>query len=159
MTAICTNCNEPVPEFEHTCGACGTFYEYQNVRASREKTETDALHSRFETALASARARGIEARFEEFVAAAANSQAVVCRPLGIVQVSLSPPYTALTSYYRQVESKQRTPESNIWDRTRPAVDDMLFPYYKNDIVFGALSLNKLARLIHAEARTGLTTVA
>ena len=33
------------------------------------------------------------------------------------------------------------PEDNRWDRTRPIVDQMLFPYYSDEITFAALTLN------------------
>lgn len=102
--------------------------------------EKAALAHRLEVAQVSARARKCEEILGEFGRAVTKSKAVICRSLSVVQRLMSSDSELYASFYQQVGSDLRLPESNKWDRGREAIDATLFPHYHAEIVFGALTL-------------------
>jgi hypothetical protein len=65
----------------------------------------------------------------------------VCRPLAQLNEILSSDNQLYATFYQNVQANSRLPQDNEWDRIRQAVDALLFPYYYEDIRFGALSLD------------------
>jgi hypothetical protein len=70
-----------------------------------------------------------------------KSKVVICRSLSVIQTLMSDENQLYNTFYQQVGSQSRIPLDNSWDRGRVAVDGTLFPYYQENMVFGALSLD------------------
>lgn len=81
-------CEANIPDHEDRCPGCGTPVEVPNVRAARKREEREALARRLDEEETAARQRGCEEIIERFRDAISRSQAVLIRPLGIVQVFL-----------------------------------------------------------------------
>jgi hypothetical protein len=133
-------CEANIPDHEDRCPGCGTPVEVPNVRAARKREEREALARRLDEEETAARQRGCEEIIERFRDAISRSQAVLSRPLGIVQVFLED-NRLLPTFYQEVKSGARLPEENKWDRARLPVDATLFPYYFECIHFALLSIN------------------
>jgi hypothetical protein len=114
---------------------------FPNVRAADTPEERYELDRRLLDAMTSAEARGCKSVLEAFGMSVLSSAVVVSRPLGVVKNLIESENQLITSFYRQVDGGSRLPEDNRFDRARPSVDGILFPYYQDQINFGVLSLN------------------
>lgn len=138
----CPHCSfTVVPNFVKECPVCLKDVGCPNVRACETKEEVDALKQRFNDALISARAKNCENLLEDFGNAVLQSKAVISRNIGYIKELVSSDNKLYNTFYKQVQAGLRLPEDNPWDRGRPAIDETLFPYYSDKIVFAALSLN------------------
>jgi hypothetical protein len=141
MTETCSHCGKPTPAYARSCPFCQTDVGYPNVRAARAGKEIAEVSRRVEEARVSTRARHCEHVLEKFGTAVRTSKAVTCRSLSTLHLLVSTDSLLYTSFYRQVSSGGRLPLENEFDLGRQAIDSTMFPYYFDDIVFGALSLN------------------
>jgi len=66
---------------------------------------------------------------------------VINRSLGKINEFLSSDTELFATFYQAVGGEARLPEDNEWDKIRPAVDSLLFPYYAEHIRFGSLSID------------------
>lgn len=139
----CNNCGGDLSDHEIRCHVCMRDIGFPNVRAAETREETVELARRLATAITSAKARGCEAILESFGQAVLGSSVVVSRPLGLVKNVVESANQLITSFYQQVDGGSRLPEDNQFDRARPSVDGLMFPYYGDQITFGALSLDGL----------------
>jgi len=137
----CPKCSHEVPIGQRNCPACETFIGFPNVRIASDPKEVGELELRWKSAEASAVARKCEKQLLAFTTKVENdSKAVIsCSELELLQMMESG--RLKISYHRQIESGQRQPEENFWDQNRDTVDTKLFPGFKDDIVFAALSLD------------------
>jgi hypothetical protein len=78
-----------------------------------------------------------------FQAAVSSAQAVICRGLGKVKDLISNDNELYASFYQLIGSGARRPEKTTVERERLLADDLLFPFYKEEIRFAALSLDGL----------------
>ena len=137
----CKNCGADVPKHVQRCVVCQIDVGFPNVRAATNEAEKIALNERLENARVSVQARKCESVFNDFGRSILRSKVVIMRNISLVLDLVSSDCAMYTAFYKQVEAGSRLPEENKWDMIRPVVDEMLFPYYKKDISFGALSLD------------------
>src|SRR6185369_11041912 len=135
------DCREPVPSHLRYCVVCGSDARVPNVRAAELDKEVNALNRRLNAAEQEAATKGYSLILDDFRRAVSGSTAVICRPLGVVSGLLSSDNTLFGTFYQGVTGDARLPEDNEWDQIRQAVDSLLFPYYYEQIRFGALSLS------------------
>lgn len=139
----CTNkrCRYPIPPHMRECPVCREAVGFPNVRACDTPDEKVALDARYRNAMRSARGKGSRTILRRFEDAVGRSKAVICRSLSVVQRFMSDDEQLYNTFYNMVDSNARIPEDNRWDRSREAVDAMLFPHYHRHMCFAALSLN------------------
>jgi hypothetical protein len=70
-----------------------------------------------------------------------ESKAVICRSFSETKALISNDNALYATFYNLVEAGARRPENTTLEGLRPAADSLLFPYYSDEIRFGALSLN------------------
>jgi hypothetical protein len=109
------------------------------VRAAGHSDEVTALGRRCDDARHGADVRGCAAIADAFLLAAAGSRAVIARPLGEVERLARNDHEVFSTYYKQVEAEMRLPDE--WDPIRRIAEEALFPGYKEDIRFAALTLD------------------
>lgn len=137
----CFSCDTDVREWERTCLACGRDVGFPNVRAAKAETEKKALATRYKAALTAAgmdSTTNVLLRFQE---ALRFSTAVICKDISKVKELVSSGDALYASFYELVGAGARRPEKSIIDRERLIGDDLLFPYYRDQIRFAALSLD------------------
>ena len=137
----CPHCHGEIRDSERNCPVCGHDCGYPNVRAAQRPEEMDALAQRLHAPEASATARGCIDVFSQFRRAVASSKAVLCRSLSKVMELVSSDNELYASFYQLVGMGARRPEDSTTERDRLIADDLLFPYYREQIRFAALSLD------------------
>ena len=80
-------------------------------------------------------------QWEDFGRAVATSSVVMTRRLSPFEKFVMNDNLALTTFYQQFRSGERTPEDNQWDRARLAADGTINPLIHEDLHFAALSLD------------------
>lgn len=138
-TVKCASCENEVPFHARSCPVCQNDVGFPNVRAA-ENEETE-LENRYFEALASAKSGGSEDAVGRFDTALNSSNAVICRSLKSIIGFLQSENELYTSFYKQIGQSSRVAEYNQWDRGRESVDGILFPLYRDNIIFAALSLS------------------
>ena len=139
----CPRCGAEVRDSERNCAVCNHDCGYPNVRAAQSREEQDALAQRHQAAEASATARGCIDVFTQFRQAVRSSRAVLCRWLSQVLQLVSNDNELYASFYQLVGMGARRPEDTVTERERLLADDLLFPHYRDQIRFAALSLDGL----------------
>jgi hypothetical protein len=140
----CPRCSNAIRANERNCPVCDADVGYPNVRAAQEPIEIQALAARLVDAERRCAARGCDEVLGRFRRRVADfSKAVLCRSLGQVLTLLSSDDQLYASFYAQVGAHMRRPEENLVEQDRLIADDLLFPYYRDQIGFAALSLNNV----------------
>lgn len=140
----CPYCDHPdVRSYERDCPRCGRDCGYPNVRRATDAAEVMALHERFEGQRLAAAARGCLEGFLRFFALGSRSQAVMARREKVALALLEDENSVWRSFYDQVDSGIRRPQDTEVEDERSLADERLFPKYRNNICFAALSLNGL----------------
>lgn len=148
----CDSCGRPVAGHLTICPHCAHPLGFPNVRAATDPAERTALQSRYDRARADAGTRGAAAAVDGFEAAVrADSRGVITHPIARVKQLLDSRGGLFQTFYRQVAAG-RVPEENKYDRYRPVVDAMLFPYYSERIYFAALSLGTTGAASYGSGR-------
>ena len=137
----CPQCGHDVRDHERNCPVCQRDCGYPNVRAAERPEEVRALEERLRSAEAAAAARGCESVLVEFRNAARSSLAVLCQSLSKVMKLVSSDNELYASFYQLVGLGARRPEDTEIEMQRLLADDILFPYYREEIRFAALSLD------------------
>ena len=137
----CPKCGEDVRDHERNCTVCDHDCGYPNVRAAERPEETRALEERLRTAEAAAASRGCSSVLADFRGAVRSSEAVLCRNLSTVMSLISNEDELYASFYQLVGMGARRPAETPVECQRALADDILFPYYRDQIRFAALSLN------------------
>jgi hypothetical protein len=137
----CPKCGAEVRDSERHCPVCTHDCGYPNVRAAERPEEIRALEERLRQAEAAAAARGCETVLAQFRSAVTSSEAVLNRPLSVVQNLISSDNELYTTFYQLVGMGARRPEETQVELQRLLADDVLFPHYRDQIRFAALSLN------------------
>ena len=137
----CPDCGNEIPQPAERCPHCGRPGIYWNVIAASDAAEQAALERRYQTAKSGAVARKADASLQDFEDAIAESKAVIARSEGEVLRLASSTRQLYGTYYQLIEAGLKLPEGSGWDRLRELADTMLFPGYKKDMRFAALTLD------------------
>jgi len=141
-TVDCQYCPYDFPLTAERCPHCARPGLFPNVRMAEEPEEYQALASRHEEAKREANERGAASRLHDFEFAFASSHAVMNRSANELQRLTSSQEELYATYYGLRDAGVRLPAGSKWDSLRVPTDDALFPGYKEQIRFGALSLNE-----------------
>ena len=136
----CPDCTNEIRQPATCCPHCGRPGIFWNVIDADQAEERAALQVRYNAAKADARARGADAAVKNFETAIAGSKAILARSVEEVQ-RLANNGELYATYYQLIEAGLRLPDGDEWNRARELTDTALFPLYKEDIRFAALSLD------------------
>jgi len=138
----CQHCNSSLQSHKRYCDVCHEDCGCPNVRTANKNEEQEGMIKRLNEVQTIVKAAGCERNWNDFGRNVLNSKVVICKSFGFVY-NLIERGLLIVSYYKEVESKMRNPEDNEYDGMRSSVDETLFPYYKDEIIFGALTLNDI----------------
>jgi hypothetical protein len=144
----CAFCGYGIPSAWSLCPHCARPSLYPNVRAA--EAERQRITERYDVATASAAARGCRTSIVEFELVAESSKAVLARPLGEADRLASSHRQLYSTFYKLVEAELRLPDDDKWDRLRRLADETLFPGYKEEIRFAALSVSGIGLIKYGE---------
>lgn len=137
----CTYCHNDFPPSAVLCPHCARPALYPNVFAAEDDVEREALESRYQATRKEIIKRGAGAVLKEFEKATADSKAVIARNKSEVLRLATSTQQLYATYYQLTEGKVRLPDGDEWDVLRQLADTALFLGYKEDLRFGALSLD------------------
>ena len=137
----CPTCQELVADSQRYCPACGADAGFPNVRLAQRKHEETELAARLTTASDSASASGYSHVFCDFGSAINDSQAIIARPLRVLQDLIANKQKTYSGYHKELTAGTRIPENNIFDQTRTQFENALFPNFYQEICYAALTLN------------------
>ncbi len=148
----CRDCRCPASIAIDVCPHCGRPALFPNVRLAEQPTEQQALQRRYEQAADAADVGGYREIFDDFVDAAANSQAVIARDyVEILQISRGD-NKLLKTFHQLIEAPVEFPAGSEWDVWRDAAGDLLFGIdYKRQVHYAALSLDGIGLLNYGDA--------
>lgn len=136
----CEYCGNEVPPSWHYCPHCARPALFPNVKAAQVPAEKEALERRYQNARREASNRGADADIEKFETALANSKAVIARSYREVDRLAASDKELYSTYYKLLGAESRLPDGDQWDPLRRLAEETLFPNYKEEIRFAALSL-------------------
>lgn len=111
------------------------------MRAASAPEEQAALKRRYNQAVQDAEVRGARAVVEQFEMATMGSKAVIARSLRELDRIATSERELFSTYYKLLEGEVQLEHGNKWDGLRGVADDTLFPGYRSEIRFAALSLD------------------
>jgi hypothetical protein len=138
----CKDCGNSVPPFSHYCPHCARPALFPNVRAAQIPAEREALERRYQEARRDASSRDADADIGRFETAVASSKAVIARSFTELDRLAASDKELFPTFYRLLGEEVRLPHGNQWDVLRRIADEALFPGYKEEIRFAALSLDE-----------------
>ena len=147
----CKCCGNDIPLSQERCPHCAQPGLFPNVLAAQLPEEKTALENRYNTAIEQAKLKGSDTalcNFENTVLS--DSKAVINRSLAEITRLANSNKELYTTYYLLIESEIRLPSGDKWDTLRAIADDALFPGYKKDIRFAALSIDGLGLFNYGE---------
>ncbi|MBA3492565.1 MAG: zinc ribbon domain-containing protein, partial [Gammaproteobacteria bacterium] len=139
ITIPCSECGNEIQPPAERCPHCGRPGYFWNVITAMEPAEREALERRYQTAKRDATSRGADGPLQDFENAIAGSKAVIARSEGEVLRLATSTRQLYSTYYQQIEAGVRLPDGDAWDMLRELADTVLFPNYKKEMRFGALS--------------------
>ncbi len=139
----CVDCGGPIPPSWERCPHCARPGLFPNVRSAEQDSERRALETRYTRAIDDAESRGCRAEVGEFEAAVGGSRAVIARSIAEAQRLATSDNELYATYYQLIDAGVRIAPGNSWDVLRVLTDDALFPGYKQNIRFAALTLDGL----------------
>jgi hypothetical protein len=137
----CKYCNNSFPLSASLCPHCGRPSYYPNVDMANEEDEQSALENHYQAAKRDAISRTADVPLQDFENAVASSQAVLARSESEVLRLANSNKQLYATYYQLTEAGVRLPEGDQWDTLRELADTVIFPGYKKEIRFAALSLD------------------
>jgi hypothetical protein len=141
LSVPCSFCHNEVPQPSPCCPHCGGRGLFWNVVAAEQPDERAALNRRYQAARKDATARSAGGRLQGFENALAGSKAVIARSQSEVLRLATSTRQLYGTYYQLIEAGLRLPDGDEWDVLRELADTVLFPHYKQEMRFGALSLD------------------
>ena len=138
---LCDHCNNDIPHPSERCPHCARPGIFWNVISADRADERTALEQRYNFAKVDALSRGAEEGLRSFEYAASSSTVVIARSESELLRLATSDRQLYATYYQQLEGGLRLPDGDDWDVVREIADTLLFPKYKQDIRFGALSLD------------------
>jgi len=140
-TRSCTSCGNSFPSSAERCPHCGQPGLFANVFAAESDSQRLALAERYRLAKEDATARGADSSVQQFEDALKDSRAVIARSSRDMLRLATRDNEIYATFYNLNSAGLRLPEGGKWDILRSVVDSALFPNYKEQIRFAALSLN------------------
>ena len=140
-TRPCPDCGNDFVASADRCPHCGRPGHYPNVYAAEAGDETAALQRRYQAAKDDAATRGTTSAVESFEAAAGAARVVIARPEGELQRLITSDQQLYATYYQLLNSGVMHPTGGEWDLLRRLADEVLFTGYREQVRFGALSLD------------------
>jgi hypothetical protein len=140
-SVTCPFCGNEVPQPSACCPHCGRPGYFWNVLAADEQDEREALDRRYQVARKDAIGRKADGVLQDFEKALSASKAVIARYQSEVLRLATNTRQLYGTYYQMIEAGLRLPDGDEWDVLRELADTVLFPKYKQDMRFGALSLD------------------
>jgi hypothetical protein len=137
----CTYCKNSFPLSASLCPHCGRPSYYPNVDMANEVDERAALENRYQAAKRDAVSRNADVPLQDFENSVRVSQAVLARSDIEVHRLASSDKQLYATYYQLTEAGVRLPEGDQWDMLRELADTVLFPGYKKEMRFAALTLD------------------
>ncbi len=137
----CSHCGYDIPLAAERCPHCALPGIFPNVRAAQQTEEREALNNRYEEALQRAVSCGCQKVANEFEEALSYSKAVIARNLLEADRLASSDNQLYATFYQLVQGGVRLPSGSKWDALREVADGAIFPGYKKNIRFAALSLD------------------
>lgn len=156
-TYICKDCNNQMPRSADRCPHCARPGYYPNVRDAEDPEEMAALDERYNEAQLDATRRGAIDRLRDFEHAIDRSVAILARPANEILRLATSDDEIYASYYQLIGAGVRSYPDNKWSPLRAVADDALFPGYKENIRFAALSLDPLGLSNYGECSVVLKT--
>lgn len=146
LSISCPECTNEIPQPAERCPHCGRPGYFWNVISADDADERAALERRYQAAKADAVSRRADGCLEDFENATDGSKAVIVRPEHDILRLATSTRQLYGTYYQQIEAELRLPDGEKWDTFRGIADTVLFPHYKKDIRFAALSLDGIGVL-------------
>ncbi len=137
----CPYCGHDVQQPAERCPHCGRPGYFWNVIAATDSAERAALERRYQSAKRDAVSRKADGAVQDFENTVASAQAVIARSESELLRLASSTKQLYSTYYELTEAGVRLPEGDQWDVVRELADTALFPGYKKDMRFAALSLD------------------
>ena len=141
ISISCPECTNEIPQPAERCPHCGKPGYFWNVITASDVAERAALERRYQGAKADALSRTASGPLQDFETAITASKAVIARSESEVLRLATNTRQLYSTYYQLIEAGVRLPDGDEWDTLRELTDTVLFPHYKKDIRFGALSLD------------------
>lgn len=140
-TRPCPDCGNDFVVSADKCPHCGRPGHYPNVYAAEAADETAAIQRRYQAAKADAATRGATSAVNSFETAAGAARVVIARPEGELQRLITSDQQLYATYYQLLNSGVMHPTGSEWDLLRRLADELIFTGYREQIRFGALSLD------------------
>ena len=137
----CPDCKNEIPQPATCCPHCGRPGIFWNVIDANDDGERAELQNRYSVAKTEALARGADRVVDDFENAIVSSMAVIARSDVDVHRLANSPKQLYGTYYQQLDAGLRLPDGDEWDVAREITDSLLFPKYKEQMRFAALSLD------------------
>jgi len=153
----CDDCGNNIPQSLSLCPHCGRPSLPPNVAAASDANEFEALEKRYVKAKADSKAVGTLGSVDNFETAVSSSVAVMARSLNELQRLAKSDNELYATYYDLIEAGVRVPDGEKWDVVRVVADSALFPGYKEQIKFAALSMDGIGLKNYGECSIVLRT--
>lgn len=137
----CEYCGHAIPASADRCPHCGRPGLFPNVRMAELPAEVDALKTRYQAARAAAATKSNGGALADFETAVLGAGVSIARPLTELLRLASSENELYASYYQLIEAGVRLPKGDKWDSLRGVADSALFPGYRQQIKFAALTLD------------------
>ena len=137
----CADCKNEIPQPATCCPHCGRPGIFWNVIHASDDDERAELQSRYSAAKAEALAKGTDRALQDFENEIVGCMAVIARSEVDVHRLANSSRKLYGTYYQQLDAGLRLPDGDEWDVAREITDSLLFPKYKEQMRFAALSLD------------------
>lgn len=141
ITPTCESCHNTVPRSAHICPHCGVAGDYPNVRDAKAPEEEAALERRYLHAKAESVRLNVNAHCEVFENTTRQTRAAIACSANQIQRLATSDDEIYATYYEWIEAGARSHVDDKWSILRDLADGALFPGYKKDIRFAALTLD------------------
>ncbi len=136
----CRLCGFDVPPSAHLCPHCARPALYPNVNSAKHANEAAALEDRYRRACDEAAARGASAALDAFITSVRTAKVVMCRSVNRVLELAATDRAVYPTFYKLLDAELQLEEGSRWDVLRRVVEEAIFPGYREEIRFGALTL-------------------